>query len=345
MRMMEAKKEKIQTPFQESLKKILANKMCLISLIVLLMLSLFSIFGPMFTGYESDSIDLLNMLSGPSKTHLLGTDELGRDMLTRLAEGGRVSISVGLIATLFKLCIGVLLGCIAGLYGGLVESVIMRIVDIIMCFPFFVIALCIASITGPSFYNTIFIIGILGWPGVCRIVRSQVLSLKNVEYVDVFVIALCIASITGPSFYNTIFIIGILGWPGVCRIVRSQVLSLKNVEYVDAARSLGLSQMEIIFRHILPNASGPIIVYTTLSVANAILMEASLSFLGLGIAMPQSSWGTILSTAQNMQILQDCWWMWIPAGILVLCTVLAINFLGDGLSEILDPKKKGRGAD
>ncbi len=236
------------------------------------------------------------MLSGPSKTHLLGTDELGRDMLTRLAEGGRVSISVGLIATLFKLCIGVLLGCIAGLYGGLAENVIMRIVDIIMCFPFFVIALCIASITGPSFYNTIFIIGILGWPGVCRIVRSQ-------------------------------------------------VLSLKNVEYVDAARSLGLSQMEIIFRHILPNASGPIIVYTTLSVANAILMEASLSFLGLGIAMPQSSWGTILSTAQNMQILQDCWWMWVPAGILVLCTVLAINFLGDGLSEILDPKKKGRGAD
>lgn len=293
---MEAKKEKIQTPFQESLKKILANKMCLISLIVLLLLSLFSIFGPMFTGYESDSIDLLNMLSGPSKTHLLGTDELGRDMLTRLAEGGRVSISVGLIATLFKLCIGVLLGCIAGLYGGLAESVIMRIVDIIMCFPFFVIALCIASITGPSYHNTIFIIGILGWPGVCRIVRSQ-------------------------------------------------VLSLKNVEYVDAARSLGLSQMEIIFRHILPNASGPIIVYTTLSVANAILMEASLSFLGLGIAMPQSSWGTILSTAQNMQILQDCWWMWIPAGILVLCTVLAINFLGDGLAEILDPKKKGRGAD
>ncbi len=296
MRMMEIKKEKIQTPFQESLKKILSNKLCLVSLIVLVILILFSIFGPMFTGYESDSIDLLNMLTGPSDTHLLGTDELGRDMFTRLAEGGRVSISVGLIATLFKLCIGVLLGCIAGLYSGIVESVIMRIVDIIMCFPFFVIALCIAAITGPSFHNTIFIIGILGWPGVCRIVRSQ-------------------------------------------------VLSLKNVEYVDAARSLGLNQMEIIFRHILPNASGPIIVYTTLSVANAILMEASLSFLGLGIAMPQSSWGTILSTAQNMQILQDCWWMWIPAGILVLSTVLAINFLGDGLSEILDPKKKGRGAD
>lgn len=293
---MEKKTEKIRTPFQESLIKILANKMCLFSLIVLLILVLFAVFGPMLTGYESDSIDLMNMLKGPTKVHLLGTDELGRDILTRLAEGGRVSISVGLIATLFKLCIGVLLGCIAGLYGGMVESVIMRIVDIIMCFPFFVIALCIAAITGPSFYNTIFIIGILGWPGVCRIVRSQ-------------------------------------------------VLSLKNVEYVEAARALGLNQMEIIFRHLLPNASGPIIVYTTLSVANAILMEASLSFLGLGIAKPQSSWGTMLSAAQNMQVLQDCWWMWIPAGFLVLTTVLAINFLGDGLSEILDPKKKGRGAD
>ena len=134
-----------------------------------------------------------------------------------------------------------------------------------------------------------------------------------------------------------------LGWPSVCRIVRSKVLYLKNMEYVEAARSLGLGQMEIIFRHILPNALGPIIVFTTLSVAKVVLMEASLSFLGLGIARPQSSWGTMLSAAQNMQILKDCWWMWVPAGLLVLLTVLSINFLGDGLAEVLDPKSRGRG--
>lgn len=293
---MEQKTEKLQTPFRTGLKKFFRNKLSVVSSIMLVLLIAFSIFGPMLTGLDPEALDLMHMLDGPSEAHLLGTDELGRDILTRLAYGGRVSISVGICATLFKLIIGVLLGCIAGLYGGVAESIIMRIVDIIMCFPFFVIALSIAAITGPSYINTILIIGFLGWPAVCRIVRSK-------------------------------------------------VLSLKNMEYVEAARALGLSQMEIIFRHILPNASGPIIVYTTLSVANAVLMEASLSFLGLGVAKPQSSWGTMLSAAQNMQILKDNWWMWVPAGLLVLLTVLSINFLGDGLAEILDPQSKGKGCD
>ena len=208
-------------------------------LVVLVALLLFAIVGPYVTGYDEETIDMMNMLAKPGNGHTLGTDELGRDILTRLANGGRVSISVGIFATLMELLIGVLLGSIAGLYGGIVESVIMRITDIIMCFPFFVIALSIAAITGPSFRNLIFIIGILGWPSVCR--------------------------------------------------------------------------------------------------------EASLSFLGLGIARPQSSWGTMLSAAQNMQILKDCWWMWVPAGMLVLLTVLSINFLGDGLAEVLDPKSRGTG--
>lgn len=286
--------EKRKTPFQANLKKFFTNKLAILGLVVLVLLLLFAIFGPFFTGYDYETIDMLNMLAKPNSDHLLGTDELGRDILTRLAWGGRVSISVGIIATVVELIIGVLLGSIAGLYGGVVESVIMRITDIIMCFPFFVIALSIAAITGPSYRNVILIIGILGWPAVCRIVRSK-------------------------------------------------VLYLKNMEYVEAARALGLSQMEIIFRHILPNAMGPIIVFTTLSVAKAVLLEASLSFLGVGIAKPQSSWGTMLSEAQNMQILQDCWWMWVPAGLLVLLTVLSINFLGDGLAEVLDPKSRGKG--
>jgi len=293
---MEQKVERNQTPFRAGLKQFFKNKLSVCGMVVLFVLIVFSVFGPLLTGHDPETFDLLHMLDGPSKEHLLGTDDLGRDILTRLACGGRVSISVGVFATLIKLVIGVLLGCIAGLYGGVVESVIMRIVDIIMCFPFFVIALSVAAITGPSYTNTILIIGALGWPAVCRIVRSK-------------------------------------------------VLSLKNMEYVEAARALGLSQMEIIFRHILPNASGPIIVYTTLSVANAVLMEASLSFLGLGVVKPQSSWVTMLSAAQNMRILQDNWWMWVPAGLMVLLTVLSINFLGDGLAEVLDPQSKGRGVD
>ena len=285
---------KTTSRFQAGLKQFIRNKLAVLGLIVLILLLLFAIIGPYVTGYTQEGIDMMNMLAAPNETHLLGTDELGRDILTRLACGGRVSISVGIIATMVELIIGVLLGSIAGLYGGVVESVIMRITDIIMCFPFFIISLSIAAITGPSYRNVILIIGILGWPSVCRIVRSK-------------------------------------------------VLYLKNMEYVEAARSLGLSQMEIIARHILPNAMGPIIVFTTLSVAKAVLLEASLSFLGVGIAKPQSSWGTMLSEAQNMQILQDCWWMWVPAGLLVLLTVLSINFLGDGLAEVLDPKSRGKG--
>ena len=290
---MSKEKEQVYSPLRAGVKKFFKNPFSVTGLVVLVVLVLFAVIGPMVTGYDQETMDMMNMLKAPTAQHLLGTDDLGRDILTRLACGGRVSISVGIFATMFKLVIGVLLGSIAGLYGGVVDSVIMRITDIIMCFPFFVISLSIAAITGPSFKNVIFIIGILGWPSVCRIVRSK-------------------------------------------------VLQLKNMEYVEAAQALGLSQMEIIFRHILPNAMGPIIVFTTLSVANSVLLEASLSFLGLGIARPQSSWGTMLSAAQNTQILSDNWWMWVPAGLMVLLTVLSINFLGDGLAEVLDPKSKGK---
>ena len=180
-----ATKPKKRSQFQETIRRLKKNRSAMIGLAIILLVVLVSVISNFVYDYDTQVIAATGeRLQHPSWQHPFGTDELGRDILTRLAEGGRVSISVGLIATLFKLCIGVLLGCIAGLYGGIVESVIMRIVDIIMCFPFFVIALCIAAITGPSFFNTIFIIGILGWPGVCRIVRSQVLSLKNVEYVE-----------------------------------------------------------------------------------------------------------------------------------------------------------------
>ncbi len=227
----------------------------------------------------------------PGNGHILGTDELGRDIFVRLAYGGRVSLSVGIIAMSIQLVIGVTLGSIAGFYGGIWDSVIMRITDIIMCFPFFVISLSVAALTGPSFTNVILIIALLGWPSMARIVRSN-------------------------------------------------ILSLKNMEFTEAARALGLSRMEIIMGHLLPNSTGVIIVYGALNVAYAILIEASLSFLGLGIAQPEPSWGSMLSQAQSMTILQQCWWMWIPPGFLVLSVVLAINFIGEGLSDYFNKENR-----
>ncbi|WP_062327016.1 ABC transporter permease, partial [Treponema endosymbiont of Eucomonympha sp.] len=259
--------------------------------LMLLFLVAFSLAGPLFSRFDRDEISISEVEKPPGNGHLLGTDEMGRDIFTRLAYGGRVSLAVGIIAMLIQLVIGVTFGSVAGFFGGIWDSLIMRVTDVIMCFPFFVISLSIAALTGPSFTNVILIIALLRWPAMARVVRSS-------------------------------------------------VLSLKNREFIEAARALGLSRTEIILRHLLPNSSGDIIVYGTLNVAYAILLEASLSFLGLGVAQPEPSWGTMLSRAQSFTILQQCWWMWIPPGITVLVVVLAINFIGEGLQERFDTERR-----
>ncbi|MDR0639991.1 MAG: ABC transporter permease [Spirochaetaceae bacterium] len=253
--------------------------------IVFFLLILFSLTGTLFSPYDRDEINIAEIQSPPGNGHILGTDELGRDIFVRLVHGGRISLSVGIIAMLIQVVIGVTLGSVAGFYGGIYDSVIMRLTDVVMCFPFFVIALSVAALTGPSFRNVILIIGLLGWPSMARVVRGS-------------------------------------------------ILSLKNTEFIEAARALGLTRREILFRHLLPNSVGPIIVYGTLNIAYAVMLEASLSFLGLGIAQPQPSWGTMLSAAQSMNILQRCSWMWIPPGLMVFLTVMSINFIGEGISEI-----------
>ena len=273
------------------LHRFLKNKLAMIGFILLTLFVLAAIFAPILTSYARDSIDLMNIESHPTLKHLLGTDELGRDGFTRLLYGGRVSLGVALSATVLQLLSGVSLGCISGFYGKWIDNVIMRIVDTVMCFPFFVIAITIAAVIGPSVWNIILIIGLLQWTGVARIVRAE-------------------------------------------------ILSLKQSEFIEAARAMGLSNFEIIFNHLLPNTLSPVIVNATLSVAQGILMEAGLSFLGLGVKQPQPSWGNILSAAQSMRVLQYQWWLWIPAGLLVFLSVLSINFVGDGLRDALDPKMK-----
>lgn len=273
------------------LRRFIKNKLAVVGFILLVLFVLAAIFAPLLTTYQRDSIDLLNIESSPSLGHLLGTDELGRDVFTRLLYGGRVSLGVALSATILQLLIGVTLGCISGFYGKWIDNFIMRIVDTVMCFPFFVIGITIASLIGPSVWNVILIIGLLQWTGIARIVRAE-------------------------------------------------ILSLKQSEFIEAARALGISNFKIIITHLIPNTLSPIIVNATLNVAQGILMEAGLSFLGLGVKQPQPSWGNILSAAQSMRVLKTEWWLWIPAGLLIFLSVLSINFVGDGLRDALDPKMK-----
>jgi len=272
-----------------TLRRFLRNRLAVVGLIILIILSLAALFAPLLATHSMEALDLRHTNSAPTPEHILGTDEVGRDTYSRLLYAGRVSLSVGVVSTMISVGIGVVLGALAGFFGGTVDSAIMRIVDIFMCFPFFVIAITLAAILGPSIWNVMFISGILGWTSICRIVRAE-------------------------------------------------VLSLKTREFVEAAKALGVSNWKNIIGHVIPNTFSLIIVYATLGIASGILSEAGLSYLGLGVKQPQPSWGNMLASAQSFVALQQRWWQWVPAGLLVFITILAINFVGDGLRDALDPK-------
>ena len=284
-----AKQEKYVSLTEISFRKFKKNKLAVIGVFIILSLVLLSVCAPLLTDYTISETDLFNIKMAPSSEHILGTDELGRDVFTRLLYGGRVSIIVGIASMTVQLVIGVIMGAIAGYFGGIADKIIMRIIDVIMCFPFFVIAVSVAAILGPGVKNLIIIIGFLMWPNIARIVRAE-------------------------------------------------ILSLKENDYIMAAKAMGLSSFEIIKNHILPNVMSPILVAATLAIANGILTEASLSFLGIGVKLPEPSWGNMLIAAQNIGTLQREWWLWIPAGSLIILMVLSINFVGDGLRDALDPK-------
>lgn len=271
------------------MKKFFQNKLAAAGLVILLVFIFMSVFAPVFTKQDPNQTNLTCIRSAPSRTNILGTDDLGRDVFSRLLYGGRISIAVGITSMLLQVLIGVTIGLISGYFGGIADKIIMRGVDVIMCFPFFVIAIALAAVIGGSITNLVLIIGMLMWPGIARIVRGE-------------------------------------------------VLAIKENEYIMGARALGLNAWEIIMHHILPNIMSSILVASTLSVANGILMEATLSFLGLGVNPPAPSWGNMLVAAQNMSVLKHQWWMWIPSGLAVVLTVLAINFFGDGLRDALEER-------
>lgn len=276
--------------FKDKMKRMASNnKLAVFSFFVIVVFILLAVFAPLITPYGLEEVDLMSRLSAPSAKHLLGTDELGRDVLTRLLYGARVSLAVGVIPTVISMLIGVLVGMISGYVGGMVDSVLMRLADVVLSFPSLLLAMVIMYTLGDGI-SSIFI-------------------------------ALAITS-----------------WASVARVVRSETLSLRETEYVEAARSMGVRGFTIIIRHILPNCIPSLIVLFTLNVPSAILSESSLSFLGIGVQLPNSSWGLMVNLGRTF--LYNAPWLSIVPSIAIMIVVLAFNFLGDGLRDVLDPHLK-----
>lgn len=273
-------------------RKFLNNRLAVVGLVVFTIILLASIFAPLLTPWDPTAINLRAINKPPSPEHWFGTDKTGRDVFARVLYGGRVSILVGLGSALVSALIGVIIGCYAGYVGGWVDAVAMRVSEAIMAFPEIILVLVLVSILGQSLFN------IMG-----------------------------------------IFIVG--GWCGIYRLVRAQMLSLREEEYVQALRSFGLNRALISFKHMLPNALGPVMVNITLSTAAFILQEAGLSFLGLGVPLSIPTWGNILNVAQDLTVLQKSWWLWLPVGSFISLFVLSVNFIGDGLRDASDPTQQG----
>ncbi|MCX6955643.1 MAG: ABC transporter permease subunit [Verrucomicrobia bacterium] len=277
--------EKGNSLWHDAWLRLSKNKLAVFGMGALAIITLACLFGPLIShyGYEEQNLEL--GATAPSGAHWLGTDTLGRDLLVRLLSGGRISLAVGLAATFVALTIGVVYGAVAGYFGGKLDAVMMRSVDIMYSMPF-----------------------------------------------PIFVILLMV--LFGRNIILLFVAIGAVEWLTMARIVRGQVMSIKKMEFIEAARSLGLGRRRIIFRHILPNVLGPIIVYTTLTIPGVMLLEAFLSFLGLGVQPPMSSWGVLIK--DGAEKMEEFPWLLIFPGTMFSLTLFSLNFLGDGLRDALD---------
>ncbi len=279
------------------------HKLAVVGLAVLVLMVLAAVLAKQLSPFDPNAIDEVHWQGMPLPPcfqdaahcggHQLGTDDVGRDILSRLLFGARISLTVGLFAVIMEVLIGSILGAIAGYYGGIIDYALMRVTDVFLSIPLLPLLLVLTAIVAAS-------------------------STK-----------------AALSFGVIVVIIGALSWPNVARLVRASFLSLREREFAEAARAIGNNDGRIIFRHLLPNAVAPIIVQATLDVANVIILESTLSFLGLGIQPPTASWGNMLANAQSD--LQTAWWSAVFPGICILITVLAINYMGDGLRDALDP--------
>ncbi len=275
---------------QSFMRKLLRNRFAALGLFVILVLILTAIFAPFFATHDPYVMDVTNTLLGPGEAgHILGTDSYGRDIFSRIVYGARVSLIVGISAVLFGAVFGSSLGLISGYFGGRTDAIIMRFMDGMMAFPFILLAITLMTVLGQGLVNVIIAIGISNIPGFARVVRGQVLNVKESEFIEV-------------------------------------------------TRSLGAKHGRILFMHIVPNSIAPLIVYATMGVAGAIISEASLSFLGLGVQPPTASWGSMLQEGKDFLVLSPE--LATISGLAILITVLGINLFGDGLRDALDPKMK-----
>lgn len=271
------------------LRKFFNNKLAIIGLTVMVTIVVLAILAPYIAPYDPAKVDLLKSNLPPGKGHLLGTDDIGRDIFSRLLYGSRVSLLVGFSVAAGAVILGSIVGAIAGYFGGWVDTLLMRLIDVMLSFP------------------TLFL---------------------NILVLAIF----------GSHFVYLILILVFTSWMGVARLVRGQFLQLREMQYVEAARSIGVPAWEIMFNHLLRNATGPIIVTATLSVGGAILSESALSFLGLGVQPPQTSWGQMLSKAQETMLVNPM--IAVYPGVCIFVTVLAVNFVGDGIRDAMDPRQK-----
>ncbi|MBR5291828.1 MAG: ABC transporter permease [Clostridia bacterium] len=279
-----------QNTFRGVMKRLFReNKLAILSLVIIAIFVIGAVFAPWLTPYGYEDIDPINRLSGLSKEHPLGADELGRDVLTRLLYGSRISLLVGIVPTIISMLAGAVLGIVAGYMGGRVDSVIMRLADIMLAFPSMLLAMVIMYTLGDGIINIFLALALVNWASVARIVRAE-------------------------------------------------TLKLREAEFVEAARSIGVSNFKIMWRHIMPNCIPSMIVLFTLNIPSAILSESSLSFLGLGIEKPMASWGMMVNIGR--QYLYNNPELSLVPSIAIMLIVLAFNFLGDGLRDVLDPHLK-----
>jgi peptide/nickel transport system permease protein len=280
-------------PTARALVRFGANGGAMAGLLFLLVFCLAMAAYPALSPIGPNSIDLLAINRGPSAAHWLGTDGVGRDVLARLLEGGRISLLVAVTSSAASVCIGFLVGAVAGLGGRFADAALMRFVDVVMTLPPVIFLLVLASITGPGI---------------------------------------------GP----TILVISLLSWPVLSRMIRARLLELRERDFVVASRGMGAGIGHLIRRHALPNTMDILVVFVTLQVANAILLEAGLSFLGLGVPPPAASWGNMLYAARSTAVLSQYPWQWMFPGLALVLVVLAINFVGDGLRDAFDPRSENR---
>jgi peptide/nickel transport system permease protein len=285
----QAPKIKRQSEFTALARRLSQNSSAVIGFVVAVFLVAMAIFAPLIAPYPYDQQDLSHTRAAPSAQHIFGTDELGRDVFSRIVWGSRFSLSIGILAVLMGTAVGMLLGASAGYFGKVVDDVIMRLMDVLQSIP-----------------------GIL--------------------------LVITISVVLGPGLFNTLLALSIGGIPMSCRLTRAAVLGVRHQEYLEAATSINASTTRIILRHVLPNSFAPVLVSSTMSIGNVIMMAAMLSFIGLGIQPPTPEWGAMIAGGRSL--IRTCPWMVTFPGIFIMLTVLSLNMFGDGLRDALDPKLK-----